>query len=59
MRTILCAIAAVLFLLAAVSPTLITRAEIWGLFCLALGFALEGYKFGGDSVGLRGRSRAG
>jgi hypothetical protein len=45
MRTILCAIAAVLFLLSALGSTFIPRPEAWGLFCLALGLTLEGYKF--------------
>ena len=45
MRTILCGIAAVLFLFEAVGVTFIPKPMIWGLFCLALGFALEGYKF--------------
>ena len=46
MRTILCAVAAVLFFLAAIGSTrLLDRPELWGFFCLALGLALEGYKF--------------
>jgi hypothetical protein len=45
MRTILCVIAAVLFFLAAIDSTIIPRPTSWGLFCLALGLALEGYKF--------------
>ena len=39
-------IAAICFFLAGVASPLIPRAEIWGLFCIALGLLLDEYDLG-------------
>lgn len=39
-------LAAVMFFLAGVGSAAVPRADMWGLFCIALGLLLDEYDFG-------------